>query len=231
MDTLTFISIISLSLALISAIGILMHVDRHPQSMKVMDAVWPLTALWGGAIAFWAYFSFGKAKQMTMKMDMHMDMPMDMKMDDKPFWQKVTLSTFHCGAGCTLADIIGEGIGSRFLPFLGLQGIGWNWMLDYVLALVIGAFFQYQAIRPMLKDKPAGEVFAKAIKVDFLSLTAWQVGMYAFSYVLFFVVLSQPLSHNTWSFWFVMQLAMCAGFILSYLMNWFLIKKGIKPAM
>ncbi|MFR0836302.1 MAG: hypothetical protein ACLSG8_09445 [Barnesiella sp.] len=40
-----------------------------------------------------------------MKMD-NGDMNMPEMKDERPFWQKVTLSTFHCGAGCTLADII-----------------------------------------------------------------------------------------------------------------------------
>lgn len=158
-------------------------------------------------------------------------MAMSMPMENRPFWQRVTLSTFHCGAGCTLADLIGESFGPFLLLPLGLGGIVWMWILDYILALGIGAYFQYAAIRPTLLQKPAGEVFIRALKIDFLSLTSWQIGMYAFSYLVFFVILSAPLRHDTWAFWYTMQLAMCVGFLFSYPMNWYLIKKGIKPAM
>lgn len=232
----TIISIISLGLALLSAVIVLFHVSRHSQPMVIMNVVWPLTALWSGLAGLWCYFSFGKtSKGMVKQMDMpDMNMSGNMKsMDMEPtgFRQKVMLSTFHCGAGCTLADIFGESFGHRVLEAAGLSGIGWNWGLDYLLALIIGAFFQYAAIRPMMKQQSVPKVFIKAFRIDFLSLTVWQIGMYLFTSFIFFVVLPQPLVCNDWRFWFVMQLAMCAGFILAYPMNGYLIRKGIKPAM
>jgi hypothetical protein len=39
------------------------------------------------------------------------------------------------------------------------------------------------------------------------------------------------LMPDTVEFWFVMQLAMIAGFITSYPMNWWLIRAGIKEEM
>lgn len=242
MEILTIVSTVSLLLALLSAVTIVLNLGNYPQSMKIMNIVWPLTALWAGLLALWAFFSFeGKrpdnpsdtkmGMDMKMKMAPDMSMKMDMTMGKTPFWQKIALSTFHCGAGCTLADMIGESFGAGVLAALGLHGIGWLWGLDYILALMIGAFFQYAAIRPMSRKEPSGKVFLKALKIDFLSLTSWQVGMYALSYLLFFVILPEPLERTSCSFWFVMQLAMCAGFICSYPMNWFLVKKGIKPAM
>lgn len=236
MEMFTIISTVSLLLALLSAVTIVLNLGNYPQSMKVMNIVWPLTALWAGLLALWAFFSFkGKrpddsaGTEMDMKKDAGMDMDMDM--GNPPFWQKIALSTFHCGAGCTLADMIGESFGAGVLAAVGLHGIGWLWTLDYILALLIGAFFQYAAIRPMSQKESSGKVFLKALKIDFLSLTSWQVGMYALSYLFFFVILPEPLSRTSSSFWFVMQLAMCAGFICAYPMNWFLVKKGIKPSM
>lgn len=241
MDILTLIALVSLLLAFVSAVVIIFDQDKNPQSMKIMSIVWSLTALWSGVLGLWGYFSFGREKkeeEMDMNSDMKMDsgMPMDMKMGgmdmgNKPFWQKIVLSTFHCGAGCTLADMIGESAGVKLLASMGLYGIEWSWTLDYILALLIGAGFQYAAIRPMLQKQSAGSVFMKALKIDFLSLTSWQVGMYAASYVLIFMIWQQPLSHDSGLFWFFMQIAMCAGFVCSFPMNWFLVKKGIKPSM
>lgn len=239
MEIYTLLSIFSLLIAFGSTLAVLAYIIRYPQPMKVMNAVWPLTTLWGGLPALWAFLSFGSPARSAAPMPMSsgkesassMSMNMEMPMGNQPFWQKVTLSTFHCGAGCTLADLIGEWLGPFLLVAIGLRGIVWMWILDYILALLIGAYFQYAAIRPTLPQLSAAQVFARAMKIDFLSLTSWQIGMYAFSYLVFFVILPAPLPHDTWTFWYTMQLAMCVGFLFSYPMNWFLIRKGIKPAM
>jgi hypothetical protein len=33
----------------------------HNQHMWIMNVVWPITGLWAGPIALWAYFKFGTA--------------------------------------------------------------------------------------------------------------------------------------------------------------------------
>lgn len=70
----------------------------------------------------------------------------------------------------------------------------------------------------------------RAFKVDVLSLTAWQVGMYAWMAVCMFV-LGLPLSPASPVFWFMMQVSMLCGFMTSYPMNWALIRTGVKTAM
>ena len=45
-----------------SGIGIAVHIaidlTHRPQSMKIMNAVWILSALWGSYLALWAYNKF-----------------------------------------------------------------------------------------------------------------------------------------------------------------------------
>lgn len=230
MELFAAVSEVSLFVAILLAIYIGYYVFRHPQGMKIMNIVWPLTVLWSGIIGFWAFFSFGRGKGDDMG-NMEMNGSMKNMPGSRNFAEKVALSTFHCGAGCTLADIIGESLGRGFLSLLGLSCIVWMWTLDYILALIIGAYFQYAAIRPMLSEESSGGVFLKALKIDFWSLTFWQIGMYSCSYLFLFVFFQQQIPHFSMSFWFVMQVAMCAGFIFAYPVNWFLIRKGIKPAM
>lgn len=65
----------------------------------------------------------------------------------RPQWQSITLSALHCGAGCTLADIIGEWF-TYWVPLqIGGSLIAGSWALDFVLALILGVFFQFIAIR------------------------------------------------------------------------------------
>ena len=145
--------------------------------------------------------------------------------------QSVALSTLHWGAGCTLADLIGEGF-ALYVPVViagnALLGGG---VFDYILALAIGVFFQFAAIRAMEKI-PFGAAVGKAFKADVLSLTAWQVGMYGWMAIAIYGFFhGSPLPELSWSFGFMMQLAMLCGFICAYPVNILLIKAGIKKGM
>jgi hypothetical protein len=74
-----------------------------------------------------------------------------------------------------------------------------------------------------------------AIKADTLSLTAWQIGMYGFMAIAYFVTfrygLGVKLATDTVEFWFMMQIAMLCGFMTSYPVNWWLIRAGLKERM
>ena len=170
-------------------------------------------------------------KDMNMPDMKGMDMGMSMGEMRRPYWQSVALSALHCGAGCTLADIIGEWF-TNYVPVTvaGSQLVG-NWVLDFVLALIIGVYFQFYAIREMEKIS-VGNALTRAFKADFFSLLSWQVGMYGWMAIVYFVLfINEPLPKDTWIFWFMMQLAMLFGFFCAYPMNALLIKLGIKKGM
>lgn len=231
-------------------LSVLVYIDtkKHKQSMPIMGIIWSLTMLWASWIGLIAYIIFGRQnnemKPMAMndKMDMSnmkmsgmdmsdmdksdtnmsdMNMPMDKENTHK--WKGIALSTLHCGAGCVLADIVGESVSI----ILGLTLVV-GWTLDYILALIFGVYFQYMAIKQMGSTK---FIISKALKSDFFSLTSWQVGMYGAMGVYFLYFAESNTSKLSFEFWFVMQLAMMVGFICSYPMNILLIKKGIKHAM
>lgn len=257
MDNLAVISVV---LGLVAAIIIAIDLTKHKQSMKIMNPVWILTGLWAGALALIAYFWFGRQKSMPMNSTsngsmngmnnmsgMHMTMKMGamdtmsemdkkegmggMHMTKRPNWQSVTLSTLHCGAGCTLADLIGEWF-LFFVPVaIGGSVLLGSVVIDYILALIIGIYFQYVAIKSMSSMKP-NQIFAKAVKADTLSLTSWQIGMYGFMAIVIFAIFSgQPIAKTSWTFWFMMQIAMLAGFLVSFPVNVLLIRWGVKKAM
>ncbi|WP_297575584.1 DUF4396 domain-containing protein [uncultured Deefgea sp.] len=166
--------------------------------------------------------------EMAMPMDMKMDMPMHMGAK-KPFWQSITAGTLHCGAGCSLADLIGPWLFAA-TPFLlwGSPVFG-EWALSYLLALAIGVTFQYGGLLGMVPETGAA-LWWRALKVDSLSLTSWQIGMYGWMALAIFALIG-PMSPTEPIFWFMMQIAMACGFITAYPMNWFLVKTGIKTAM
>ena len=157
-------------------------------------------------------------------------MKMSMPMTKHSMAASVLLSALHCGAGCTLADIVGETIGY----FIRQDVLWWTmyvqWGFDYIIALLFGIMFQYAAIHQMT-GIPFGKGIWRALKVDFFSLTSWQFGMYLF---MFFAVRDlYPFSiySNVIFFGFMMQLAMVVGLFIAYPTNWLLIHFKVKPRM
>ncbi|WP_432205421.1 DUF4396 domain-containing protein (plasmid) [Cetobacterium somerae] len=239
------ISKIFIVIGILSALSITIDILKNPQKeMPIMNWVWPINGLWAGVFGVWAYFTIGKHRKMDMSNmdmgDMNMDMDMSnmdmssMNMKDSKekyssFWQGVVADTLHCGAGCSLADLIGPWIFLVF-PFTLFNNLTFGeWTLDYFLALLTGVTFQYAAISPMMKEK-GPKIWLRALKIDFLSLTSWQIGMYGWMALVIFVWFGR-LSPFTPEFWFIMQIAMCCGFVTAYPVNWWLVKAGIKMGM
>jgi hypothetical protein len=230
-DWLRILSLIVLASGVISALWIVFDVMRHPQKMWIMNVVWPVTALFGSLLMVWAYFRIGRIKAEDVGSDEEIAFPL-----------KVMKGALHCGSGCTLGDIAAEGL-LLLIPGLAVVfGLGWlfdqkifaSWVLDYILAFIIGVAFQYFTIVPMRKLPPGKGVIA-AVKADAASLTAWQVGMYGFMAIahfwLFGALLGVTLEASMPEFWFMMQIAMLCGFITAYPVNWWLIRAGLKEAM
>lgn len=241
-DSLHALSILALGVGGLSAAIIALDVARHPQHMAIMNAVWPITGLYAGPIALWAYFRYGRlAEDARARRAMARgEEPPHKKATPQP--AKVGKGAAHCGAGCTLGDICAEWL-AFLVPavalWLGYQTIFADkifavWVLDYVFAFALGIVFQFFTIKPM-RNLSVGEGLVAAVKADALSLTAWQVGMYGFMalahFWLFRQVLGAPLKVTMPEFWFMMQIAMIAGFLTSYPVNWWLIRRGIKEAM
>lgn len=227
MNHLTLISIISIAIGLVSFVIIVVDIlSGNRQPMAVMNIVYPLSALYAGPLALIFYFRIGKK---AVKIDMSKS-HQHMKEANKPFWQSVAIGALHCGSGCTLGDIIAE----SFLLLVPVTIFGsklaGTWTVDFVFAFVIGIIFQYYAIKPMRKISSSAALLA-ALKADTLSLTCWQIGMYGWMAIAFFVFFGYKIPVTEPLFWFMMQIAMLFGFLTAYPMNWWLIRKGIKEAM
>ena len=238
-----YITYLWLVLCLLSTIIIIFHIVKHPQHMKIMNYVWPINALWGGPLILWAYFTLGIHRHMHMShnMNMHKDQKHDMENMShsnlqhnmgkyQHFWQGIVVDALHCGAGCSLADLIGSFVFFYLIPFsIAGQSIFGEWVFDYVLALIVGVFFQYQAIKPMSKDSKI-TTWIRAFKIDFWSLTSWQIGMYSWSAIEHFIMHLNFMPTNP-NFWLMMSIGMICGFITAYPTNWLLVKLNIKTGM
>jgi hypothetical protein len=211
--------------------------------MWIMNLVWPITALFTSVIGLWAYSRYGRLATYEKTEPALARGQKPPSKQETPFPIKVAKGTGHCGAGCRLGDILAEWL-AFFLPAVAVW-FGWRsffsdkmfavWALDYLFAFILGIAFQYFTIKPM-RNLSAGRGLIEAVKADALSLTAWQIGMYGFmafaQFYLFRHLLRTRLEVDAVEFWFMMQLAMLAGFVTSsYPVNWWLIKIGIKEKM
>jgi len=188
---------------------------RH--HMAVMDLVWPITMLWSGPLGLWAYWSFGRAGTPS---------------TGPGTFPTIAKATTHCGSGCAVGDVIAETMVAVIplpLALFGQRMFG-TWVLDFVLALLFGAVFQYFTIKPM-RDLSPGQAIRQALKADVLSLSAWQIGMYGGMAALRFGFFHHDLPKGSPPFWLAMQLAMLLGFLTAYPVNAWLLARGIKESM
>jgi hypothetical protein len=76
-----------------------------------------------------------------------------------------------------------------------------------------------------------GELARRAAKADLYSLPAFEVGLFVWMGLTFFVVSDPHLEADSVVFWFMMQVGMAIGFLTSYPANAWLIRCGVKEAM
>jgi hypothetical protein len=219
---LTWASWIALALAAASAGVIVFDIFGRGarQRMAVMEIVWPVSALYFGPFAVVAYRRWGRPQRRGAEADGEKSLP-----------ASVAVAVSHCGAGCTLGDIIGGFV--VLAAGLEIAGLAlWpEYAVDYVLAFALGVAFQYFTIAPM-RGLGVRKGLVAAVKADALSLTAFEVGLFgwmALVQLVFFPV--HHLAADTASYWFMMQLGMLLGFATAYPANWWLLRRGLKERM
>jgi hypothetical protein len=143
----------------------------------------------------------------------------------------VGISDTHCGAGCALGDVISEWV--LFAVGATIAGVAlWpEYIADFALAFVFGIAFQYFAIVPM-RHLGFREGVIAALKSDTLSVITFEIGLFGWMALFFFVFFTDPhLTPDHAAYWFLMQIGMILGFLTSYPANSWLIRHGIKEGM
>jgi hypothetical protein len=173
----------SLIVAFLCAAGIAIDEIRRPQQMAVMNIVWPVTALYLSIFGLWAYLHFGPRMAKGAMSSHHGDHDQQ----GPPTLVQSALAASHCGAGCMIADVVTEftlfGLGATILGSVLWSEFVW----DFVAAWLLGIVFQYFTIKPM-RNLSVTEGIVAAIKADTLSILAFQVGMYGWMAVVYFLL-------------------------------------------
>jgi hypothetical protein len=221
---------VALGLGFASALVILadIFVLGNRQHMAIMNLAFPLTGLYMGPIALWAYFARGR--RMSRKR-MHMQAA-GMNEEARDSWWQVSLSDTHCGAGCVLGDIGGEWIVWATAWMIGsTAALGPEYILDLTLAWTFGILFQYFVIAPARNQVGRLAPLRDAIRSDTLSVLGFEVGLFGWMAVSDYVIWDPPLPIDSSSHWFMMQIGMMLGFVTSWPVNRWLLRRGIKEPM
>ena len=198
----------------------------YRQMMGVMEAVWPVTALYFGPLAVWGYHRFGRPKTSRWLQERDREEP-----PEKPRWATIATGVSHCGAGCTLGDIVAEFAVFGLGVTIAGQSLYPEYIGDYLLAVALGLAFQYFAIAPM-RGLNFRKGIVQAAKADILSLSAFEVGLFGWMALMSFVFFPEPHLHpDSPVYWFLMQIGMVVGFFTAWPANVWLIRRGIKEAM
>ncbi len=222
-------------------------INGRRQAMGVMEAVFPITALYFGPLALAFYWRWGRAVDGVTRASMSMGMPGMRPVHggtagghgpgrsgrgERPWWVMMATEVSHCGSGCVLGDVISEF--TIFVLALTIAGssLGAEYAGDYVLALAFGIAFQYFAIAPM-RGLGLRDGLKAAAKADVISLTFFEIGLFGWMAVMAFVLFPAPheLMPNSAAFWLLMQVGMIVGYATSWPANVWLVNRGIKVPM
>jgi hypothetical protein len=204
----------------------------NSQHMWIMNLVFPLSALYMGPLALWAYYARGRRmshKQMRRR-EAAGEPPREAEARDS--WWQVSLSDSHCGAGCALGDIGGEWIVWATAWMIGSTGeLGPEYILDLPLAWIFGILFQYFVIAPVRGQVGKLAPLGDAMKSDTLSVLSFEAGLFGWMAIAHYVLWKPalPIDSSTW--WFMMQIGMLIGFLTSWPVNRWLLVRGIKEPM
>jgi len=216
-------AVVFLATAIVCAVVVYVDTRRYRPRMAVMSWVWPITALYLGPFGLLFYWRVGR-RSSPRYVDEH-------GATEFPHWVRVGVSSTHCGGGCTLGDIVAETL--VYVVAISLFGAALftSYVFDYAFALAFGIAFQYAAIRGMQR-LPFRTTLRRAAKADVMSLSAFEVGLFGWMALMFFVFFPDPhLEPNEATYWFLMQIGMAVGLATSYPANLLLIRRGIKEVM
>jgi hypothetical protein len=194
------------------------------QPMPIMEIVWPVTALYLGPLALLGYWRWGRSA-------IRGGRPERDALPDRPYPVIVGLAVAHCGAGCTIGDIMGSTL--VFALALEVAGLAlWAELpINFVLAFTLGIVFQYLTIAPM-RGLGLRDGLVAAVKADTLSLTAFEVGLFGWMILVqLFLFAPGGVHADDPVFWFMMQVGMALGFLTAYPVNWWLVRIGLKERM
>ncbi len=210
----TVVSLIFLGLGFLCAGVILYDIfgRGYRQRVGAMEAVWPITAVYFGPLALWAYYRWGRPQSHEWQRA-HGDPP------EKSLSAAAVAETIPGGA----ASFLGHLIAVPLVISLGLTIAGrdiWPMIIAIaVLALPLLLAFEYFS-----SGKGIGMVLLTAV----VAILAFDVGMGSAMIFVHFMLMFPPTEV---AFWFVMQIGLILGFATAYPVVLWLVRRDTEQAV
>ena len=129
--------------------------------------------------------------------------------------------------------VAGDGVGILFGAVIG-GALSLAMSADIALEYVLGFGFGWTIFQALFMKDSAGGSYPKALQNTFIpELVSMNCLMAAMVPISSIVKANVPGSESplTVSFWFIMSMALLAGFIAAYPMNWWLVTNHLKHGM
>ncbi len=140
-------------------------------------------------------------------------------------WRQVLGSTMHCVAGDGVGIVAGAVLGS----WIHLRPPA-----EIALEYALGFGFGWTIFQALFMRKELGGSYASALKNTFVaelvSMNFLMAGMVPVMRLMQRHV-TGPVEATEPAFWFVMSMALLAGFVIAYPVNWWLVTRHLKHGM
>ncbi|PHP64755.1 hypothetical protein CSC94_22755 [Zhengella mangrovi] len=140
-------------------------------------------------------------------------------------WRQALGSTMHCVAG----DGIGILAGAVVAPYLSLGHLA-----DIAVEYVLGFGFGWTIFQALFMQQMSGGSYTRSLAAtfmpEFLSMNFLMSGMIV-AHAIGAMLVGAPLEPATPEFWFVMSMALLAGFVVAYPVNAWMVARHMKHGM
>ena len=147
--------------------------------------------------------------------------------------RKVASSTFSKVTGSVIHCVGGDGLGiitAMVIARLANFSFWQEYWFEYAVGFAFGWFiFQYKAMRMMAPS--AGMALWMGGRAEFFSMMTVMAGMGLVMGAITPLVVGEQPKPYTWGFWGFAALGLLVGFIVTYPMNYWLVKIGWKHGM
>ncbi|MDQ3317801.1 MAG: DUF4396 domain-containing protein [Actinomycetota bacterium] len=218
---LTVVSWVFVGLALLCAVAILYDIygRGYRQRASVMEAVWPITALYFGPLGLLLYYRWGRPRSDKWQKE-HGDAPE----------KSLTAAAATGGTPGGAASAIGHVLGVPLVVLSGLTIAGEAlWVMILLIAVIATALlfaFEYFFSTVPTRGLPRGKGLKVALLIALATVLAFDVGMGGWMLVLHFLFFMPPLTDVT--FLFLMQVGLILGFLTGYPAVLWLVRRGVK---
>ncbi|MER7892588.1 DUF4396 domain-containing protein [Micromonospora sp. NPDC094482] len=198
-------------------------VFRYRQPVKVMEIVWPATALYFGPAAVLAYRRWGRP-QSPRWLKRHRIPPR------RPRHAATIIETLHCATHCVLGAIIATLLVFGFGLEISAKRLWPELIGDYVAAVVIGIAFRYftEADTGVRRAWTATRRFLRG---DLLSVSVFEFALLGWLALMEFMVFHETLQPSSPVFWLIVQVGLIIGFFAAWPPTLWLIRRGAKAEL